>query len=525
MAVSQLPPVTPDGGFAVYARLSKKKVGRAKKRRNQLETCERQIVIIRRWAAEEGIPISDALDEDGSPRHVFIDNHLSAWKEGERPRFEAMLAAAERREFPGILVYKLDRFARNTPDAYALTRLGDEYGLTVAGPYSGKIDLSTVEGRKRFRDAASSAEFESDNISERARDALRERAAMGLQIGGGRLFGFEILDEVREDDDDTEPVQRPAEVAIAREMGRRFVAGETLTKLITDLNARGITTTRGNPWTVNSLREMLAAPRNNGWVILHEKEVARNEGTLYMGDDGEIKEREAGEHIFDDDLYAEVQAVLAGRKRGRRPSGEFKLSGVLMCCAPAHGDTPHRMTGHGHRNAKGERVRDYLCSRTHGGCGTAILAAPVEERVREKVLESANDRDLVADLSAEAAALTEARTTAAAKVARLDGMLADLEERRALEEIRPHAYERAKKALDKRIADAESEAKLLGAAVKGGDVPPLTGEEYDDLNPAETRAMVEQLRLRVLIFPKSPGIAKNQWDPGRVQIEALARGR
>lgn len=244
--------VTPGDIFAVYARLSKKKVGRAKRRRNELETVERQIAIIRRWAAEQGITIS----ED----HIYIDNHLSAWKpKGERQRWEDMLAAAERGEFNGILVYKIDRFARNTPDAYALTRLGDKHGLIVDGPNSGRINLRTGQGRKTFRDAASAAEFESDTLSERARDALRERAAMGLQIGGGRLFGFEILSEVREYDDDTEPVQRPDEVKVIREVAERFIAGETLTELAADLNARSITTTRGNPWNVNSLRRALGS--------------------------------------------------------------------------------------------------------------------------------------------------------------------------------------------------------------------------------------------------------------------------
>lgn len=83
------------------------------------------------------------------------------------------------------------------------------------------------------------------------------------------MFGFEILSEVREYDDDTEPVQRLDEVAVIQEVAARFIAGETLTELAADLNARGLTTTHGNPWNVNSLRLMIGAPRNNGWVMLH----------------------------------------------------------------------------------------------------------------------------------------------------------------------------------------------------------------------------------------------------------------
>jgi hypothetical protein len=238
-----------------------------------------------------------------------------------------------------------------------------------------------------------------------------------------------------------------------------------------------------------------------------------------MGDDGRVVRRDKGKHILDDDTYAAAVAVLAGRKRGRRPSGQFPLSGVLLCMAPVHGGEPHPMTGHGHRNSVGERVRDYYCSRSHGGCGTSILAQPIEDRVQERVLKDANNPDLVAALSAEARALSEARMSAAAKVERLDGMLADLEVRLVEGTIRQHAYDRAKEALDRRIAAAETEARQLGAAPKDMNVPSLTAEQYDVLKSAEVKLLINQLRLRVLIFPKTPGLAKQVWDPKRIKIE------
>lgn len=483
-------------GFAVYARLSRSKTGRAKKRRNELETVERQITIVRRWAAEQGIPIS----ED----HIFVDNHLSAWRpEGERPEWEKMLAAAERGKFPGILVYKLDRFTRNAPDAYALTRLGDRYGLIVDGPYSGRINLKTSQGRKTFRDAASAAEFESDNTSERARDALAERTAMGLQLGGGRLYGFEILSEVRENDDDTKPVQRPAEVEVIREAARRRLDGEHWKDIADDLNERGLRTVRDNLWSGKRLCEVVGAPRNAGYVLHKGRIVARN----------------SGEQILDDDIYAQIQAIIAGQKKGPRPKGLFKLSGVMLCAAPVHGDQPHPMGGHRHRDV----VRDYYCSPSSGGCGAVVVAEPVEALVRRRVLRDANDPDTVAALSAEARALSEARMDAAAKVDRLDGLLADLEARKAAETIRPLAYETAKAVLDKRIAEAEAEAKRLGArTADGGDVPALTAEEYDALTWAETKLLVSRLRLRVLVLSVLPDSTRSKFDPRRVRIEPEA---
>jgi DNA invertase Pin-like site-specific DNA recombinase len=100
----------PGGTWVIYARLSKKKRGR---RRNDAESVEEQIWQCREFGALHGLAIGRA----------YTDNHRSPWREdGERPAFIEMMAAAARGELVGILLFKADRFARNTPDAYALIK-------------------------------------------------------------------------------------------------------------------------------------------------------------------------------------------------------------------------------------------------------------------------------------------------------------------------------------------------------------------------------------------------------------------
>lgn len=482
-------------GYAIYTRLSRVQTGRGKRRRNEYETVERQEAIIRKWAAEQGIPVSE--------RHVYPDNDLSAWKsDGKRGHWNLMLAAAARREFPGILTYKLDRFARNGPDGYELIRLG-ETGLIIDGPNSGRINLRTAQGRKVFRDAISAAEFESDNTSERARDALAERIANGLQLGGGRLYGFEVLSEVREYYDDVEPVQRPAEAEVIREAARRMLDGEPLYKIAADFNERGLLTVRGKKWSGGTLRAVVGAPRNGGWVVAHGKIVGRNKG----------------EPILEPGTYAEVQAMLGRRKRGRRASGQFPLTGVLVCGNPAH--KPRTMAGHGHVNAAGDRVRDYICAVSGGGCGSTVIAKPVEDMVKARVLADAADSDEMARIAAETRQLTTARDEASAEVDRLDGLLADLEVRRVNEVIREAAYEASKTALDKRMSKALArlaEAEKATAGTGDGEVPPLTGEEYDHMTAEEKRSVIRRLRLEITVLPRPADAPKNAFDPRRVDI-------
>ena len=121
--------------YAIYARRSRKKA----KARNDRETVERQVALCRKYAAEQGITVSDD--------HVYVDNDRSAWKPtGKREQWIAMIEAGRRGEFAGVLAYKLDRFSRNLRDAEDLVDLAGNRRVVVDGPNSGRIDLSTAGG-------------------------------------------------------------------------------------------------------------------------------------------------------------------------------------------------------------------------------------------------------------------------------------------------------------------------------------------------------------------------------------------
>ena len=97
-------------------------------------------------------------------------------------------------------------------------------------------------------------------------------------------------------------------------------------------------------------------------------------------------------------------------------------------------------------------------------------------------------------------------------------MLAGLEAKLAAETIREHAYEAAKAVYDRRIADAEAKRDALAAPAPAGKLPATTGAEYDELSPAERRALIARLRLEVTVLPLRPGGPRNRFDPERVQI-------
>jgi len=476
--------------YAIYARLSRLPDGSD---HDDAETVDRQMALCRRYAAEEGLRISDD--------HIYPDNNRSAWKpSGRREQWNAMIAAGRRGEFDGILAYKLDRFTRNPRDGEDLIDLADNNRrLRLDGPGGNRIDLSSGDGRKAFRDAVNSGSYESDKTSERVKDAFDDRVARGLLLGGGRLYGFEVLSRSRDKYRDVTPRQREDEVEVIREVARRMLAGEALAHIADDLNERGLVTVRGGRWTGANLGRMIGADRYGGWT-------ERN-GKRYQV---------PGEPILDEETFESVQAMLASRRRGRRPTGRWPLTGIMVCGNPGcTGD--HTLAGHREQR---NQVRRYICAPGNGGCGLSIRADKVEDIVTDRVLTDLADEDEVAELNKQAAAINEAWEIADAKVEALDEQLADLEVKFQAGETRRLAYERSKPVLMKRIAEAEREREELSAASRQArSVPAVSKAEWEAMSPTEKRQLIGRLHLSVTILPLPKGAPRSKFCPDRVVIE------
>ena len=105
-----------------------------------------------------------------------------------------------------------------------------------------------------------------------------------------------------------------------------------------------------------------------------------------------------GEPVFDTETYDGVQALLTSRRRGRRPTGKFLLTGVLIC------STCQRTMSGVHRQkplADGTKPRVYRCPSQQKGCGRVILAEPVEQIVGEHMVSVLSDPHAVAAIVAK----------------------------------------------------------------------------------------------------------------------------
>ncbi|MDP1694182.1 MAG: recombinase family protein, partial [Candidatus Woesearchaeota archaeon] len=99
-----------------------------------------------------------------------------------RPIKALVLNKLRAREFDGVLIWKLDRWARSSQELIIEINELYEKGIKFIS-LSDNIDLSTATGKLQFQILSAFAEFERNLISERTKEGLYRARKQGKQLG------------------------------------------------------------------------------------------------------------------------------------------------------------------------------------------------------------------------------------------------------------------------------------------------------------------------------------------------------
>ena len=237
----------------------------------------------------------------------YIDRALSA-KTDNRPDFQQMIKDSEKRLFDIVLVWKLDRFARNRYDSahyeYQLERNHVKL-VSATEPISdspaGIMVKSMLTGM---------AEYYSAELSEKVVRGMTENVLKGKYNGGTIPIGFKVDEEKFFQID---PLKAPFVV----EAFRRYNDGATMKELMNWLNDSGVTTNRNQKFTYNSVQKLLTNKRYIGEN--HFKDIVMPDSIPA---------------IVDKDLFEEVQLKI--KKNSRAPArhkaeDDYLLTTKLFC--------------------------------------------------------------------------------------------------------------------------------------------------------------------------------------------------
>lgn len=309
--------------------------------------------------------------------HEYIDRAQSGTSDN-RSSFQRMINDSVHHAFQGVLVYQLDRFARNRYDSAIYKARLKKNGVRVMSAKENIADDASgilVEGVLE-----SMAEYYSVELSQKIHRGMEINAKKCLSNGSNPGLGFKV-------DKDRRFYVDEKEAAIVREVFERYSYGETATSIIEDLNDRNIQTSRGNPFNKNSLHRMFRNKRYIGTYIYKNTEIA---GGM--------------PRIIDDELFYRVQDVLArnkvapGRTRGKK---EYLLTTKLFC-----GHCGEMMTGYTGTGKSGMQYHYYICNgRKEKRCNKKLVPKKaIEESVikiclsllTEERIDQITDRLLIA---------------------------------------------------------------------------------------------------------------------------------
>ena len=273
----------------IYARYSSE-------RQNE-QSITGQVDVCTKWAECNDIDIVD----------IYHDEALTG-KTDRRPEFQRMIADSKNGGFDYVIVYKLDRFARNRNDSAVYkailkannVRVMSAMEVITEGP-EGILLESLLEGM---------AEFYSANLAQNVVRGMRQKAEQGKYMGGTVPLGYTIDEEKNYViDEKTAPA-----VKLAFKM---YAAGETIKDICAALNGAGYRSAKRCVFSYSSLHSIL---KNRKYIGEYE----------YF----DIVLYDVMPRLIDDATFEKVQQRLEKNKRSpARAKGhvDFYLTGKLFC--------------------------------------------------------------------------------------------------------------------------------------------------------------------------------------------------
>ena len=122
----------------------------------------------------------------------YIDRALTGTVD-KRPQFLKMIEDSKKKTFDYILVYQLDRFARNRYDSANYKAKLKKNGIRVLSAKENITEDASgilIEGVLE-----SMAEYYSAELSQKVKRGIKESLSKGYYIGGGVIFGYDIIDK------------------------------------------------------------------------------------------------------------------------------------------------------------------------------------------------------------------------------------------------------------------------------------------------------------------------------------------
>jgi site-specific DNA recombinase len=267
-----------------------------------LESQER---ICREWCAKNGIEVVK----------VFVEEGESA-KSADRTEFQAMLKFCHKQKgaLQYVLVYKMNRFARNSEDHHIYKGLFAKLGISLRSATEA-VDNTPI-GKLTENMLSAFSQFDNDQRAENTVVGMKAALRQGRWPFSAPLGYLNVRDEGQ-----PTLVHDKNRAPLVREAFELFATGQyTKAEVLARVTASGLRTTSGKKVSAQTFDALLRKPVLAGWMVVP---------------DWGMREKGAFEPLVSEELFNRVQDVLDGKRLSVTPhiknSPDFPLRVFIRC--------------------------------------------------------------------------------------------------------------------------------------------------------------------------------------------------
>ena len=261
---------------------------------------------------------------------VFFDEGISGTQTKKRTGFNRMIEACKAGEIDLILTKEVSRFARNTVDTLAYTRMLKEYNVGVLF-INDNIDTRDNDGEFRLSIMASVAQEESRKTSERVKWGQRRAMENGVVFGNNSIYGYTLKNgQLTVNEHEAESIRLIFHKYTFEGKGTHIIARELYEEGVKPPRTDGF-------WSSTMILRIL---RNEKYVgdllqkkyithnyLTHEKVLNESEDKIYI--------HNHHKPIIDRDTWNRTQAELDRRsvdaETKKKYSNRYWCSGKIIC--------------------------------------------------------------------------------------------------------------------------------------------------------------------------------------------------
>jgi len=287
-----------------------------------VQSIEGQLKVCREYAERNGMTVI----------REYVEEAVSGTTD-DRPVFQQMIRDSSTGAFSGVIVYQLDRFARNRYDSAIYKHMLKKNGVRV---YSAKENIAEdasgilIEGVLEAM-----AEYYSAELSQKIKRGMEINVTKGKATGGNVALGFKL-------DENKRFVIDEEGAAIVRLVFEMYANGKSIIEICRYLNSKGYKTSRGVAFNKNSLRVML---RNKRYLGIY----------TYKGEETDVRIPQ----IIPNELFERVQMMLEKNKKAparAKAKAKYLLTTKMFC-----GHCKEPMTGESGTSKTGKMYHYYKC--------------------------------------------------------------------------------------------------------------------------------------------------------------------